>query len=87
MIDRLFVDNWNVNYSYLNYSSKCHSAECTYSFIKKFHVLRIITSLINLYGWLTILLSLVIPIITNISFGIYYRRRQMDIVPNVTTKN
>ncbi|CAF1670273.1 unnamed protein product [Adineta ricciae] len=86
MIDRLFVDKWNVNYSYLNYSNKCHSTECTNSIIQQFHMLYVVTSIINLHGWLTMLLRLLIPLIINISFRMYYRRRQMVIVPNVTTK-
>ncbi|CAF1436855.1 unnamed protein product [Adineta ricciae] len=85
MIDRLFVDDWNQNYSYLNYSKKCRSTQCTYSFIQHFVVLHILTTILNLYGCLTILLRLLIPFIIGIFFRIYNRRRQMVIAPDIMT--
>ncbi|CAF1533335.1 unnamed protein product [Adineta ricciae] len=85
MIDRLFVNEWNKNYSYLNYSRKCSSTECSYSFIQNFGALHILTTILDLYGCLTILLSLLIPFIIGVFFRIYDRRRQMVIAPDIMT--
>ncbi|CAF0930022.1 unnamed protein product [Adineta ricciae] len=87
MVDRLFVNEWNPNYSYLNYSKKCRSTDCTYSFIQKFNALYTIISILNLYGCVTILLSFLIPSFIEIIFRIYNRKTQMTIVPAVPVQN
>ncbi|CAF1446733.1 unnamed protein product [Adineta ricciae] len=87
MIDRLFVDEWNINYSHLNYSKKCHATDCSYSFIEDFHILHIITTMPDIYGCLTIVLSLLIPFIIDIMYRVYYRRTQIVVVPDVSAEN
>ncbi|CAF1364191.1 unnamed protein product [Adineta ricciae] len=84
ILDRLFVNEWSFNYSYFNYTEKCHSTECTHSSIQKFNVLHILTTIISLYGCLTILLTFLIPLIINISFRMYCGRIQMTIEPDLS---
>ncbi|CAF0982336.1 unnamed protein product [Adineta ricciae] len=82
MIDRLFVDDWSINRFYENYSDKCHPTECTYSFVQNFDILHIVTTILDLYGCLTILLSLFIPFIIDIIFRMHYKRIEMVITPD-----
>ncbi|CAF1553418.1 unnamed protein product, partial [Adineta ricciae] len=82
MIDRLFVDDWSINRFYENYSDKCHPTECSYSFVQNFDILHIVTTILDLYGCLTILLSLFIPFIIDIIFRMHYKRMEMVITPD-----
>ncbi|CAF1529656.1 unnamed protein product [Adineta ricciae] len=70
MVDRLFVNEWTLNYSYESYYEKCHSTYCTYSYIQNSDMLYIITTILGLFGSLTILLRMFSKFITVIILSI-----------------
>ncbi|CAF1345092.1 unnamed protein product [Adineta ricciae] len=49
MVDRLFVDQWNINRSYENYYEKCHPTFCTYSYIEYFNIFYIVTTILTMF--------------------------------------
>lgn len=80
MIDRLFVDQWYMNYSYHNYFQRCHPTSCTYSFIQNFDILYTLTTVLGLYGGLSITLGLLIPFLLHTIFRIF-EQKQTVVVP------
>ncbi|CAF1490320.1 unnamed protein product [Adineta ricciae] len=76
MVDRLFVIDWFINQSYYEqYFKQCHPTLCTYSFISTFDLLRSSTTILSLYGGLTIILRSIIPLIIKIILRFLRRRR------------
>ncbi|CAF1342020.1 unnamed protein product [Rotaria sp. Silwood1] len=75
MVDRLFVDQWYIDYSYEKYFQQCYPTFCTYSYIQYFNIFYIITTILSLYSGLTITLTLIIPFIIHILFRLFYRRK------------
>jgi hypothetical protein len=80
MVDRLFVDDWFINKSYDNYFQECGPSHCVYSYIQNFDIVFIITTIVGLYGGLTTLLKLIIPIIIHIILW-FLRRRSISVIP------
>jgi len=80
MVDRLFADNWFINKSYDNYFQECGPSHCVYSYIQNFDIVFIITTIMGLYGGLTTLLKLIIPIIIHIILW-FLRRRSISVIP------
>ncbi|CAF1618923.1 unnamed protein product [Adineta ricciae] len=85
MVDRLFVDEWHFKESYQNYFEKCRATHCTYSFTQNFNILVLLRTILQYYGGLDIILSVVISFIVHIIFRIYYRRSQILVVPKQST--
>jgi len=61
LISKVMAEKWNKNISHAQYFTQCKVLSCTYSFISKFNIAYIITTLIALVGGLTKVLRLIIP--------------------------
>ncbi|UJR08382.1 hypothetical protein I4U23_012653 [Adineta vaga] len=81
MVDRLFVDHWYINKSYTKYFQKCQSAQCSYSYITRFNVIYIITTVMALYDGLSKSLKIFLPLC--IHFVLWnFHRRQAQVMPS-----
>ncbi|UJR18419.1 hypothetical protein I4U23_005324 [Adineta vaga] len=80
IVDRLFVDEWNSSHSYQNYYEQCHPSQCTYSYIQNSDLLYIITTIVGLYGGITIILKILSKMIIHFVFSVK-NREQTVIVP------
>ena len=78
IIEQLFIETWITNNSFSDYFSQCFPASCTYNFEQRNTFLFVLTTLLSLYGGLTVALSLMIPRVV----GLYRRRDQTR--PQVT---
>ncbi|CAF1441651.1 unnamed protein product [Adineta ricciae] len=85
MVDRLFVNEWNVNYSYEKYYEQCHSASCTYSFTQYFDIFYIVTTIVGLFGSLTILLRMLSKLIIFIALSIINRQQNRAVEVSSST--
>lgn len=74
MVDRLFVDNWYINKSYTNYYQECRSSQCVYSYIQKFDIVYIITTILALYGGLSTSLKIFLPVVVYIILWSVHRQ-------------
>jgi hypothetical protein len=79
LISKVMAEKWNKNISHAQYFTQCKVLSCTYSFISKFNIAYIITTLIALVGGLTKVLRLIIPRVVK-----FIRHR---VVPNPTGPN
>ncbi|UJR18099.1 hypothetical protein I4U23_004999 [Adineta vaga] len=75
MIDRLFVNEWNITHSYQNYYEQCRPLHCTYSYIQNSDIPYIVTTIVALYGGITIPIQILSKFIIHIVFRIKNRKR------------
>lgn len=80
MTDRLFIDQWYINRSYDTYYEQCASTHCTYSYIQTFDIFYIVTTILGLYGGLSTILKIIVPLIVYCILWIL-NRRLIPVVP------
>lgn len=72
LVNQLFIERWSAVSSFADYFSYCAPISCTYSYSDGDSALVILTTLLGLYGGLTIVLRLVVfQLVT------FYRDRQL----------
>ncbi|CAF0911325.1 unnamed protein product [Rotaria sp. Silwood1] len=57
LVKNLFMEQWSTNISYDRYFSQCAPNICTYSYIDNANPLHVASTLLGLYGGLTVVLS------------------------------
>ncbi|UJR29415.1 hypothetical protein I4U23_010627 [Adineta vaga] len=60
LIDNLFIETWSNISNYSSYFHECAPATCQYSYVKQNDFIYILTTLLGLYGGLTIALRLIV---------------------------
>lgn len=71
LVNVLFVDQWDIKVNYSNYYVTCAPLSCSYTRNEQTKILYIVTSIVGLYGGLTIALKLIVPILMKlIHYGI-----------------
>ena len=61
LVNNLFIEDWSSNISYSAYYLKCAPILCTYKLTKYSSILQILTTLLGVYGGLTIVLRMCVP--------------------------
>ena len=88
LLDASFIDQSNQTVSYENYFAACSPSNCYYTYVKSNDILYILTSLLGLYGGLTISLRLIIWNAARIYQGIKRRiRTRATPIEPFTTEN
>ncbi|CAF3662865.1 unnamed protein product [Adineta steineri] len=84
LINNLFIEDWNIKINYSAYFEQCLPLSCSYTYIQRFNVLHIITTLLGLQGGLAIVLKWICPKIIRIIVKIYqYRKKRKNVVQPV----
>jgi hypothetical protein len=79
----LFIENWTKILNYSSYFEQCQPQSCLYDTNERAQVLYIITSLLALYGGLTVVLRVIIPYI--VAFPINRLRRRATLITQPAT--
>ncbi|CAF4536387.1 unnamed protein product, partial [Didymodactylos carnosus] len=75
LIANLMVEEWYFNSSYESYFDQCNPQACTYTYVKQFDIVYVITKIIAFIGGAaTILMLITLPIVTNIQQWLSARR-------------
>lgn len=61
IVEELFIESWSTNVSYENFYSECQPISCSYIITQQYNLFYVLTTLLGLYGGITILLKLIIP--------------------------
>ncbi|CAF4114461.1 unnamed protein product, partial [Adineta steineri] len=86
IVNNLLVESWKTEVIYENYYAACDPLWCTYTFDGQISPIYTITTIIGLYGGLTVVFKLITPIIVRIGhYLIRYRRRRASQVVTVMT--
>ena len=78
LVDHLMVDEWVFNVSYESYFSQCNPSICSYTYVKRFNILFIITTLIgSIGGIVTTLMLVILPLVVFTRGFVCNRRRSL----------
>lgn len=67
IVEEAFIDVWSIDVSYESFFRQCAPKYCSYTKTKRFDVLYVVTTFLSLYGGLTFVFKLIIPIIVRLS--------------------
>ena len=74
IISRMFINRWEEEVSYDGYFQGCGPRECTYTSYYRFDPLDIITTFLSIFGGLSTVLRVLVPILLKISDKIHAQR-------------
>ncbi|CAF4179203.1 unnamed protein product [Adineta steineri] len=75
----LFVEQWYTNISYTSYFTSCAPQSCIYTFIQRKSFLNVITSLLSIYGGLSVVLRLIVPLLVNYVMKKIRKRHELQL--------
>ncbi|CAF1387351.1 unnamed protein product [Adineta steineri] len=67
----LFLENWNTTSNYSAYFHECLPSICSYSYVKKFNLIYLVTSFLTLNKGLSIIFQWICPKLVLVIFHIY----------------
>ncbi|CAF4129948.1 unnamed protein product, partial [Adineta steineri] len=76
IVNNLLIERWGTEVVYENYYAACDPLSCTYTFDGQISPIYTITTIIGLYGGLTVVFKLMVPIIVRIGYYIIRYRHQ-----------
>ena len=79
IVQEMFIESWSFNVSYKKFFQQCHPTSCSYTLIGRHNVLYVITTIVGLYGGLTVLLKLVVPFAVHHIHKVVRRHRHANI--------
>jgi len=89
LIDELFVERWIRNRNYSNYFTSCAPQSCSYTYVQRNDVLYMITTILGLYGGLTLVLRFIIwhgLYIIRMKIRPFFLRRHLSTVHVIQTE-
>lgn len=63
IFEQLMVEEWDIQSNFIGYYETCAPALCTYRINQRLDIFGVVTSIIALFGGLTVVLRLIIPVI------------------------
>ncbi|CAF1369911.1 unnamed protein product, partial [Didymodactylos carnosus] len=61
IVYQLMVEQWNPNVSYDQYYHQCQPKQCTYTYVQRFVLIYVITTIISILGGVTKVLQIIVP--------------------------
>lgn len=74
LVQNLFIEKWSQTLNYSSYYTSCQPQSCQYNIDQHSEPIYIITSLLGLYGGLSVILHFIIPIIVKFILERFERR-------------
>ena len=78
MINEMMIETWNENIDYSQYYEQCAPKLCTYFFTSRNNALYVLTTIIGLFGGLSVALRIIVPLIVNWIRNEIHRRVETD---------
>ncbi|CAF3917155.1 unnamed protein product [Rotaria sordida] len=85
LINELMIVQWETNVNYDQYYLSCAPLQCNYSIHERVSLMYIVTTIIGLFGGLTVVLKIFVPISAKIVRKIRIYHRQQRTVMTMTT--
>jgi len=87
LVNHLFIENWSVTINYSLYFQQCAPAYCSYIYVQQMNSLYTITTILSIYGGLSVILKLICPLIAYCLSKTYQRcqRQTNHNIVHVTT--
>ena len=78
IISELMIETWNESFNYSQYYEQCAPKLCTYFVLSKNDVLYVFTTMIGLFGGLSVALRIIVPLIVTWIRKRMHRRVETD---------
>jgi hypothetical protein len=79
IVEKMFIEFWSINVSYDNFFQQCQPKSCLYTLTRRSNILYAITTIVGLYGGLTVLLKLIVPFSVHRIHALIRRRRHVHV--------
>jgi hypothetical protein len=76
LLDVLLIERWETSVVYENYYATCTPLSCVYTFSGQVSLVYTVTTIIGLYGGLSVALKVIIPLLVKIGHYVITRHRQ-----------
>lgn len=76
IVQKMFIESWFINISYENFYQQCQPKFCSHTLIERNNILYVVTTIVGLYGGLTVLLKLIVPFAVRRMHALIRRRRE-----------
>jgi hypothetical protein len=87
MINEMMIETWGENIDYSQYYKQCMPKLCTYSFTSHNDALYVFTTMIGLFGGLSVALSIIVPFIVTWIRKKIHQRVETDNVTGKSSRN
>ncbi|CAF1376343.1 unnamed protein product [Adineta ricciae] len=78
LLSKMMVEQWDQNISYEKYYKKCQPKQCQYTYIKKFHINYMISTILGITGGLSLSLRIIVPYLIQLIENIWKKFRNKD---------
>ena len=78
IVEKMFIESWSINISYDNFFEQCQPKTCLYTLIGRSNILYVITTIVGLYGGLTVLLKIIVPLGVHRIHALLRRRQRVQ---------
>jgi hypothetical protein len=79
IVQEMFIESWSLNVSYENFFQQCRPKSCSYTLNGRHNILNVVTTIVGLYGGLTVLLMLVVPFAVYHAYALIRRHQHANI--------
>ncbi|CAF4415992.1 unnamed protein product, partial [Adineta steineri] len=83
IVEEMFIESWSINISYKAFFQQCQPTSCSYKLIDRYNLLYVVTTILGLYGGLTVLLKIIVPFTVRRLHAVVKRNRiiHIQVVP------
>ena len=74
--NRLLIEEWEVRSNYESYYDACAPPTCTYTITRRADYLYVASTLVGIFGGLSVTFRLLVPLIVRLAYGIRIQWRE-----------
>lgn len=78
----LMVEEWQFSIDYEHYYASCAPSSCTYTISRRLDIIYIITTIVGLFGGVSLSLRIIIPIVAELIYWVFITRPERHVVEN-----
>ncbi|CAF1237186.1 unnamed protein product [Adineta ricciae] len=87
ILKEFFIEKWIENFSFESYFNACYVQTCSYTISKRFNIFYMLRTIIAFYGGLSLILTLIIPLIYKIIHKCYLKRKNRQVISMNISEN
>lgn len=82
IFSNLMVEEWQFSIDYEHYYASCAPNSCTYTISRRLDVIYIVTTIVGLFGGVSLTLRLLIPIVAKLIYWVFITRPGRHVMEN-----
>ena len=82
IVSNLMIEEWQFSIDYDDYYAACAPTSCTYTISRQLGIIYMVTTIVGLFGGLSVSLRIIIPIVAQLIYWIFITCREQQVVEN-----